>query len=148
VRLWRVSRHRELNGVGGLLVSGRWHSQGKPVIYAAEHQGTAQLEWLAHLEVSVPADLPRTIPFSEISIPDDASREEMRREDLPVGWEADQTITQRIGDEWLHSRRTLLLLLPSVLVPARNVLINSLHRESSNVVLTRAFDFVLDPRLL
>lgn len=130
------------------MVSGRWHSQGNSIIYAAEHQGTAQLEWLAHLEVSAPADLPRTIPFSQIIVPDGISQDEVRREDLPADWESDEAITQRIGDAWLRSRRTALLFVPSILVPARNVLINPLHLDANNISVALSFDFRFDPRLV
>ena len=147
MQLWRVSRHRDLNGTGGLTVSGRWHSLGHLVIYTSEHQGTAQLEWLAHLDVASPADFPLTVPFSEILVDGAASRSEVRREDLPAEWESDEGITQRIGDDWLDSVRSLLLFVPSVLVPARNVLVNPLHSDAIRMRIVRSFDFPLDARL-
>ena len=147
MKLWRVSRHRELNGLGGLVAPGRWHVQGRPIIYAAEHQATAQIEWLAQLEVTSPLDLPRTVPYSELTVPDDISQEEIRREDLPGDWERDSMHTQQLGDEWLRRQRSVLLFVPSVLVPARNVLINPTHPDAEKVVLANTFDFPLDPRL-
>jgi RES domain-containing protein len=33
--LWRISRHRDLSGAGGLKVAGRWHYAGHPVAYLA-----------------------------------------------------------------------------------------------------------------
>jgi RES domain-containing protein len=147
VQLWRVSRHRDLAGTGGLFVSGRWHTQGHLVTYAAEHQGTAQLEWLAHLEVT-PDGFPRTVPFSEIDAPDDVSQTELSDDDLPAGWKSDQHITQSRGDEWLDSGRAALLFVPSALVPARNVLLNPSHPDSRRIRIVRSFDYPLDPRLL
>lgn len=148
MQLWRVSRHRGLSGAGGLVVAGRWHSLGRRVVYASEHPATAQLEWLARLELSSPLDLPQTIPFSEIFVDDRASRSEIRRGDLPAGWERDEMITQQTGNEWLESSRSLLFYVPSVLVPARNILINPAHREAPYVNLTATFDFRVDERLL
>lgn len=147
MRLWRVSRHRDLTGVGGLLVAGRWHTQGHPVTYAAEHQGTAQLEWLAHLEVAAD-DFPRTIPFSELDVADGVSEAELRENDLPDGWRGDRRVTQRLGDEWLDSRSSALLFVPSLVVPARNALINPAHPDAGRIRVVRTFDYPLDSRLL
>ena len=33
--LWRLSRYTELQGIGGLHASGRWHEKGHPIVYAA-----------------------------------------------------------------------------------------------------------------
>jgi len=41
--LWRVSRHRDLAGAGGLRAPGRWHERGLPVVYLAETP--AELYW-------------------------------------------------------------------------------------------------------
>jgi RES domain-containing protein len=119
---------------------------GHPVLYAAEHQATAQLEWLAHLEVTL-EDFPRTIPFSELELPDDVSRSEINDHDLPDGWRGAPRITQGLGDEWLKSRRSALMCVPSAIVPARNVLINPRHPNARRIAILRSFDYPLDPRL-
>ena len=147
MRLWRVSRHRDLTGVGGLYVSGRWHTRGRRIVYAADHQATAQLEWLAHLEVA-PEDFPRTIPFTEIDAADDVRWDEVGEERLPAGWQRDAQITRALGDDWLQRGDTALLSVPSVFVPARNVLANPSHRDAARLRIVRAFDFPLDPRLM
>jgi RES domain-containing protein len=48
VFLWRISNHTALEGTGGLLASGRWHSKGRPIIYCAPDPSTALLEVLVH----------------------------------------------------------------------------------------------------
>src|ERR1700753_1353070 len=34
--LWRISRHRDLSGIGGLKASGRWHHAGHVILYLAK----------------------------------------------------------------------------------------------------------------
>jgi RES domain-containing protein len=83
-----------------LYVDGRWHTWGHLVTYAAEHPGTAQLEWLAHLEIMRIEDAPATIPFSEIDVPDDIASEEWTELNLPSEW-PNKTVTQDLGNAWL-----------------------------------------------
>ncbi len=46
--LWRISRHRDLSGVGALRVPGRWHYAGQPIIYLTESPSAALLEVCVH----------------------------------------------------------------------------------------------------
>jgi RES domain-containing protein len=46
--LWRISRHRDLTGAGGLRAPGRWHDRGSPIIYLAETPAGALLETCVH----------------------------------------------------------------------------------------------------
>lgn len=146
MHVWRVSRYAALDGAGGLWAPGRWHSQGRRVIYCSEHQATAQLEWLVHLEVE-PKDFPVTIPFFEIEVPDDVRVDSVQREFLTEGWERDDVATRSVGDDWLVSGSSALLSVPSVLVPAQNVLINPMHPDAHRMSIVRKFDFHFDDRL-
>jgi len=57
MRLWRISKHGDLSGRGGLLVDGRWHRKGTQVVYCCDHPSTALLEILVHMDKSrIPAD--------------------------------------------------------------------------------------------
>jgi RES domain-containing protein len=46
--LWRISRHRDLSGAGGMRAAGRWHEAGRPVVYLAESPAAALLEVCVH----------------------------------------------------------------------------------------------------
>lgn len=50
--LWRISRHDDLDGVGGEKADGRWHTaaKGKRIVYLSEHPAVALLEVLANLK--------------------------------------------------------------------------------------------------
>ena len=144
--VWRISNHQALDGTGGLLASARWHTKGHPVIYAAEHPGTAQLEWLANLEVQ-PSELPSEIPFMKIEVPDDVAVAEIVAGDLPTDWREKRQITQTIGDDWLAGGTSLVVFVPSAVVPARNVLINPGHGDFERITNVQSLVFPFDYRL-
>jgi RES domain-containing protein len=80
----------------------------------------------------------------EVAIANSRGTEQTR--ELPENWRQDVTVTRAIGDEWLSSVRTAILLVPSAIVPeAQNVLVNPAHREfeSIRVVERRAEPFDL-----
>lgn len=110
----------------------RWNSSGRDIIYAAEHYATALLEKAAQLNS---LRIPRTLVYIRITVPPDASVEEVRFADLP-GWDSDaRRESQAFGDRWYDERRTLILLVPSLAAPGleRNVLINQRHPAFSRV---------------
>lgn len=142
MKLWRVSNHADLSGVGGTLVSGRWHSVGRPVLYAAEHPAAAILEMLAHMDRE---EIPATYQMLEIEAADDASSQTPA---LPSDWRGAPALSRAIGDDWLKQGKTLLLRVPSVLAPrTTNVLINPRHPEMSRVRLVSTERLDLDARL-
>lgn len=142
MKLWRVSNHADLSGIGGTLVSGRWHSVGRPILYAAEHPAAAILEMLAHMDRE---EIPATYQMLEIEAADDVSSETPA---LPSDWRAAPALSRAIGDDWLAQAKSLLLRVPSVLAPrTTNVLINPRHPEMSRVRLVSAERLDLDARL-
>ena len=147
VQLWRVSRYPALDGVGGLYAEGRWHTRGQPIVYCAPNSGTALIEWIVHLELS-PEVIPERIPYLIVDLPDDLDLERHAAV-LPEDWKANVAVTRDIGDEWLASRRTAALLVPSAVVPETiNVLINPLHPDAARITVVRNFEDPFDPRLL
>src|ERR1700733_13899283 len=112
--LWRISNYETLDGVGGLLVSGRWHTKGHPVVYCTLNPSTALLETLVHMEIDS-EDRPERFQVLRIEGPDSLSTEEIALTSLPSDWAEDISITQTVGDRWLTEGRSLLLQVPSVL---------------------------------
>ena len=101
-----------------------------------------------HLEVHV-EDLPANFQYLEIEVGDSISRDTISVSDLGAGWRLDVERTRKAGDEWLASRRSALLFVPSVLVPATwNVLLNPLHADAEQVKLLHSHWHPLDARLL
>ena len=144
--LWRISNYRTLDGVGGLYVSGRWHTKGRPVIYLSLNPSTTLLEALVHMELDA-EDRPERFQLLKIEVPDAASREVLNITSLPSSWSEDLTVTQEIGDQWLSSQHSLLLQVPSVLVPeTANVLANPLHPEANSLKIVGIYEHPFDTR--
>jgi RES domain-containing protein len=147
VILWRVSSYQTLDGAGGLYVSGRWHTQGHPGDYCALNPATALLETLVHMEIDS-EDRPERFHVLRIEGPDSLSMEKAEMDFLPPHWAEDMSITQSIGDRWLRELPSLLLEVPSVLVPETwNVLVNPQHGEANVLKITAMYDHAFDARL-
>ena len=134
--LWRISNYADLSGIGGLHVSGRWHSKGRPIIYTAEHPSGAMNEMLVNIARE---DLPDNFQFLKIELTDDVLVEGIGPEHLPANWAQDRSVTRAFGDKWLAQQRGLALRVPSALVPETfNVLLNPAHPDAAKmrIVLT------------
>ena len=146
VRLWRVSRHVDLSGAGGLSASGRWHTRGRRVIYGASSPALAVLEVLVHLEIDA-SDHPLGYHLIEIQAPDDVMDLELRA--LRKTWQSREFDTQALGDAWLAAGETLLLRVPSAVVPGSwNFLINPGHPRMRRVRIVTTTPDPFDRRLL
>ena len=85
MRLWRITRepYQALDGEGAKRNGGRWNSEGVPVVYLSPALSLAALEYLVHIDIE---DVPDDLVALEIEVPDHASRETVRPEDLPADW--------------------------------------------------------------
>ena len=145
--LWRVSNYSTLDGAGGLYISGRWHTKGHPVIYCSQNPSTSLLETLIHMEIDA-EDRPDHFQVLKIEGPDTLSIEKIDPDSLSPGWAENTTATQSIGDLWLTEKHSVLLQVPSVLVPETwNVLVNPLHAEANFLKITRTYQHAFDARL-
>jgi RES domain-containing protein len=114
------------DATGSRLAPGRWNTETSPLIYASEQYSTAMLEILANGAGRFPANQ----HFIQITIPNGLSYEMLNPAHL-LGWDADQaSVSRTYGETWQTSRRSLLLLVPSVAARMElNVLINPEHPE-------------------
>jgi RES domain-containing protein len=114
------------DATGSRLAPGRWNSAASPMIYASEHYPTTMLEKL----VRSSGELPPNQHFIEITIPNGVTYEMLNPAHLP-GWDdMSREASRGYGDAWQTSRRSLLLLVPSVVARMElNVLINPEHAE-------------------
>ena len=146
--LWRISNHRTLDGTGGLETSARWHTQGRPIVYLAESVAGALLEVLVQLELS-PVRLPKSYRLLKVDVPDDFSMEALSARDLGETWIDDETLTRTVGDQWLVSKRSALLRVPSAVAPETfNALLNSAHEEASQLRIVSHREYPWDLRLI
>jgi RES domain-containing protein len=154
MRLWRLSiaPYAEVfDGGYGLRFAGRWNSVGRgPVTYAATSPSLCILEKLVHIED--PMLLP-ALTMVRYEAPADIAIAHRALNDLPREWRDHETLTQRIGDEWLDSIAAPVLLVPSVIAsfegsPDVNALINHRHADAARITPDAKFSFLFDPRLL
>lgn len=139
--LWRISEFRRLDGRGGLVAAGRWHSKGRRIVYLAKSSALAILETLVHLEV---ATLPPPFQLMKVEAPDALHYEEWPANIDP----RDEAETRRWGDGWLDGGRSALAQVPSRIAPAaQNWLLNPLHADAAQVKIAASGRYPWDKRL-
>lgn len=150
MNLWRIIDRglvREaFSGQGACDYGGRWNSPGIRMVYCSEHPALAALEKLVHIQ---DADLLRQC-YALISIACPQELAETLSQRLPRNWngETARSKLRRIGDHWITSRRSLALIVPSVVLPrSSNILVNPLHPAFGQLQIARPERFDLDPRL-
>lgn len=155
ISVWRIATKgtswlaTDLSGKGAAVSGGRWNLKNDPVVYSASSIALACLETVVHLNAQ---SLPINRYAVEIQIPVSIwekaylpSQEELPKDwfELPAG-----TASAEFGSQWVHSSKSLLMVIPSVIVPMeRNILINPLHPDIETI---KAFDrglFKYDERL-
>lgn len=142
---WRISTFPDLSGRGGLLANGRWHHAGRPVVYLTDSPASAMLEVLVHQEIDAD-DLPDNFRLMRIETADDIPIDQIT--DLPDQWEEQVEHTRALGDAWLAACETLLMKVPSAIMPhTDNFLFNPLHPQAAQAKL-RVETLRLDRRLL
>jgi RES domain-containing protein len=150
-RAWRIGFRGGLTledlPFGSTLADGRWHlaSQRRPVVYAAGSRALAQLEKRVHCNGSTPKDQ----ALIRLELPRGAALLDARDLGLAEDWRSSSASTQAIGLEWLASRRSLGLWVPSYVVPQEsNLLLNPAHARYAEVrVVVEQDPFEFDPRI-
>jgi RES domain-containing protein len=141
VNLWRIAAETrtyaadDLSGAGAAAHPGRWNDYGEPVVYCAPTIAMAVLETAAHID---DAGLPLNRFLIRIAIPDDAwaQREPLPHDQLPSMWDAIPAgrASISVGSDWLSSKRSVVLLVPSVIVPEEwTALINPGHADAGRI---------------
>lgn len=142
--LWRISRHRDLSGAGGLKAPGRWHYASQPVVYLAETPASALLEVCVHTSAN---DVPPEFTLLRIEGPN-VKVSIIQPDDLPQDWPTNQAVTRDLGTAWLRKNRSVLLKVPSAIVPeTANFVFNPSHPEAAEFRVVEAFSYPFDARL-
>ena len=154
--VWRIAADTkdysadDLTGKGAEKTGGRWNREGTPVLYTANSRALAALETFVHLNAG---GLPLNRYLIEIVLPDDiwnAAQVETTLT-LKVGWDAEpaSATSTDFGTRWLAGLNSLLLVVPSVIIPEeRNVLINPRHGDIGRVQVKKVRKWLFDPRLI
>ena len=153
VNLWRIGVDAptyfadDLSGEGARRVAGRWNREGSPMVYASSSIALAVLETLVHFSAR---DLPLNRYLVRISVDATvfAAAETLNRP--PVGWDAEppSATSMDCGERWLSKGDSLLLRVPSVIVPEEfNVLINPRHVDAKRIKAEKVRRCLYDGRL-
>ena len=150
---WRVCPARRartaFDGDGARLYGGRWNPKGHRIVYCASSLSLATLEAFVHFDAS-------TSPVVEqvsirVTLDDEVIRvERVNPAKLPDDWRTypAPVVLADIGAEWLQSKRTVALLVPSAVTPIEdNVLLNPEHPDMAKVVIGAPEPFAFDPRM-
>jgi RES domain-containing protein len=130
--LWRISKHKDLEGPGGERTDGRWHTaaRGKRIIYLSEHPALALIEVLANL-MGNPKLFPDTYQLMKVSVPDSVPGNDLAPNILASDWRENVNETRSAGDSWLAEGNSALLAVPSAPSPeSLNYLFNPLHPDA------------------
>ena len=131
----RTSPADDVSGRGAATEPGRWNKKGEAVVYMAMSVALATLETAAHVN-------PTGLPFNRFLVQVIVSQQAWtRREILDVSvigpaWRAipSGATSERAGSDWLRSRRSALLLVPSLIAPEEYcVLINPEHPDAKDI---------------
>lgn len=129
--------------------SGRWNYDGEFVIYAAASRSLAAMENMVHKMgqgvlgtnfIIMVLEIPDNLPITQISI-----------SDLPANWKLESTYasTQPIGSSWYKTNETLLLKVPSAVVPTEfNYVLNARHPDFAQVKIEHKEPFEYDYRFV
>ncbi|HSZ55984.1 MAG TPA: RES family NAD+ phosphorylase [Tepidisphaeraceae bacterium] len=151
ITAWRIVKAkfsaRAFEGEEARRFGGRWNSRGTAMIYTAGSQALAVLEILVHLEASELLRHYRLIPVTF----DQRLVNVLDRRVLPANWgrRPPPASVRAIGDDWVASAKSVVLRVPSVIVPdENNYLINASHPQFRKLVIGSPRPFRFDPRLL
>ena len=146
---WRISNYPDLTGYGAELSAGRWHTatDGKRVVYLAEHPAVALIENLASLRGD-PRFFQQHFQLLRISSHSKTPPKELISKQLATIDRDNPKTTQTIGDAWLAAKSSALLRVPSIPSPESwNYLLNPLHADASLLKLDWARHITYDKRL-
>lgn len=147
--LWRIARRPyalDRLGIGAREAGGRWNTVGTAVIYTGRSIAIAALETFVHVAAVVPPDL----VLIRLTLPDQHSSETSAPAELPPDWDAvpPGPGSMQFGTRWVRENRSLVLYVPSALVPEeQNGLLNPDHAEFAGVAMTIERPFRFDPRM-
>jgi RES domain-containing protein len=149
--LWRIVQRKyaeeAFSGEGSAKYGARWNQKGIAIVYCSESASLAQLEVLVRTQRA--KDLALYV-LIEARVPEELI-ETLRGEDLPEDWNAlpESNSTREIGTKWAIEKRSVVLGVPSVVIPRElNFLLNPEHPDFSKVEIGNPKPVGWDPRLL
>ncbi|REL29158.1 RES domain-containing protein [Rhodohalobacter sp. SW132] len=146
-RITREKYSRDLSGEGARMYGGRWNSRGYAMLYTSKQASLAALEVLVHAQIQL---LPKDLAMIRLDIPESSIIKSIKEDKLPADWQnyPSPGSVKRIGDEWLENMESLILSVPSAVIPEEpNLLFNPGHPDFSSVKIENIRPFTFDEQL-
>ncbi len=128
----------------------RWNAANEFVLYSASSRSLAALEMLVRRNM-----LSSAIRYKILTInikDSDQALTMVKPNELPKTWRTTSAYKtlRKIGSEWYGKRTSLILAVPSAVIPQEyNYIINTYHPDFSTMVkLSSTEDFIWDNRLV
>ncbi|MEZ5025336.1 MAG: RES family NAD+ phosphorylase [Chitinophagales bacterium] len=144
--VYRITLERfatlQASGIGA-----RWNSNGAKILYTASSRALACLENVVHRSGE---GLDNNFKALVIEIPNSERVETILEKDLPKHWQQFdmEYVCRMIGDDWYYKQESLILKVPSVIIPNEyNFLINTIHKNFKKVKLKSIEPFIFDKRI-
>lgn len=148
--VYNIRRAQYSKQISASGVANRWNKKDEFVLYTGSSVSLAALELIAHRNSIQTSEVYKLL-FIEIKFTSkDITTIDIKT--LPTNWKSIHSypVLQQIGSKWYQNKKSLLMEVPSVLVPQeKNYLINTKHPAfKEKVRLIKAEDFTWDFRLL
>lgn len=131
-------------------VANRWNKNNEFVVYAGSSRALATLEMVVH-RASIQVGTDYKIMTIDANIAEE-DMYEVALDQLPRDWQSLSAYPalQRIGSEWYRNKQSLLMRVPSVIIPQEaNYVINTAHPDfGDRIKIKKVEDFLWDKRLL
>ncbi len=151
MKVFRICRKRHaataFSGEGARLFAARWNPLGVALVYTSLSLSLAAIEVLVNLD---PEDEPGDLVSLSAELPlTEAAVERIDPANLPADWQLlNHPALQQIGTDWIASRRSLALLVPSAVIEGEwNALINPPHPTASAIKIATPKPFHFDARM-
>jgi RES domain-containing protein len=116
--------------------SGRWNYEGEFVIYSGSNRSLSYLENMVHKMGQ--GVLGTNFTLMVLELPDHLPQTVISLQDLPPDWNlgSSYSLTQPLGSRWYEAGQTLLLKVPSAVVPTEfNWVLNARHPDFPQVTI-------------
>ncbi|MGN6801446.1 MAG: RES family NAD+ phosphorylase [Ginsengibacter sp.] len=147
--VYRITNERfkdDISGKGAALYGGRWNFAGRPMLYTSQFISLCILESLVHLQRG---QFPDAQYLLHIEIPEGLSSSEITFKRIKDRWKTETEYTQFLGDDFLKNELSLMLKVPSVVVPQEhNFLLNPMHHDFKKIKIVSSELLELDKRLM
>lgn len=149
MEVFKICREKYSHSLNASRASNRWNKKDEFVIYTGSSRSLSTLEMVAHRSY---INISNQNKLLVILITDESLIKETDINDLPENWKSIEAYVelQEIGSKWYLSNESLVLKVPSAIIPQEyNYIINTKHPMfATHIIIQNVEDFVWDNRLL